>query len=55
MTKETSHILLIEDNPGDVQLIEACLRMRDIRYDLTHCDTVESALQLVKSYGTDEL
>lgn len=50
MKNGTPHILLIEDNPGDVQLIQECLRVHRIECDLTHCDTVESALRLVKSY-----
>lgn len=53
MTHDTFHILLIEDNPGDVQLIQECLRVHEIPYELTHCDTVESALRLVGSYGAD--
>lgn len=53
MTQNTSHVLLIEDNPGDVELIQECFRMRKIAYDLTHCDSVESALSLIKGYGTD--
>jgi CheY-like chemotaxis protein len=54
VTDDSSHILLIEDNPGDVQLIEECLRVREIPYNLTHCDTVESAVRLVKSYGAGD-
>lgn len=53
MTQTISNILLIEDNPGDVELIKECLRSRGIRYELTHCETVDAALQLVKSYGAD--
>ncbi len=53
MTQEVSNILLIEDNPGDVELIKECLRSRGIRYELTHCETVDSALQLVASYRAD--
>lgn len=53
MRGEVAHILLVEDNPGDVQLIEECLRSRGIQYELTHCETVDAALHLVKSYGLD--
>ena len=53
MSHDKAHILLIEDNPGDVELIQECLRMHEIPYELTHCDTVESALRIVKAYGSD--
>jgi len=53
MNQEVSHILLIEDNPADVELIRECLRLRGIPYELTHCDTVEAALKLVNGYGTN--
>jgi two-component system, chemotaxis family, response regulator Rcp1 len=53
MTGQSSHILLIEDNPGDVQLIKECLRLRGVPYELTHCDTVDAALHLVKGYGAN--
>lgn len=53
MIQEIPHILLIEDNPGDVQLIKECLRLRATPYELTHCETVDAALHLVKSYGTN--
>lgn len=53
MTQAISNILLIEDNPGDVELIKECLRSRGIRYELTHCETVDAALQLVRSYGAE--
>jgi CheY-like chemotaxis protein len=54
MNQEPSHILLIEDNPADVELIKECLRLRGIPYELTHCDTVDAAVKLVNGYGTDE-
>ncbi|MGH9584413.1 MAG: response regulator [Bryobacteraceae bacterium] len=50
---DTRHILLIEDNRGDVWLIEECLRSRGIKYRLTHCETVDSAIRIVESYGTN--
>jgi CheY-like chemotaxis protein len=46
-------VLLIEDNPGDVRLIEECFRARSIPYHLTHCDTIDAAIRLVTSYGTN--
>lgn len=47
------HILVIEDNPGDVQLIRECLKVRGIEYELTHCDTADGAVRLVNGYRTD--
>jgi CheY-like chemotaxis protein len=46
-------ILLIEDNPGDVRLIEECFRSRGIRYRMTHCDTIDAAIRIVTSCGAD--
>ena len=46
-------VLLIEDNPGDVRLIEECLRCRGIQYRLTHCDTIDTAIRMVTSCGTN--
>lgn len=51
MKHDSSHILLIEDNPGDVKLIKECLRLQGVQYELTHCETVDAALDLVKSYA----
>ena len=48
-------ILLIEDNPGDVRLIEECFRCRGIQYRLTHCDTIDAAVRMVTGYGTNEV
>lgn len=52
MTGDIWHILLIEDNRGDVWLIEECLRLQGIKYRLTHTEAVDSALQIVAGYGT---
>lgn len=46
-------ILLIEDNPGDVRLIEECFRCRGIQYSLTHCDTIDAAIRIVTGCGAD--
>ncbi len=51
MNARISRILLIEDNPGDVRLIEECLRSRGIKYQLTHCDTIDAALRVVTGCG----
>jgi CheY-like chemotaxis protein len=53
MTEDTRHVLLIEDNRGDVWLIEECLRSRGIKYRLTHCETVDAAIRIVNGYGTN--
>lgn len=50
MTEDRWHILLIEDNRGDVWLIEECLRLRGIRYRLTHCEAVDCAVSTIDSY-----
>jgi CheY-like chemotaxis protein len=48
-------ILLIEDNPGDVRLIEECFRCRGIQYRLTHCDTIDAALRIVTTCGANDI
>ena len=53
MTASAYRILLIEDNPGDVRLIHECLRAQGIDYQLTHCETVDSAIQRVRAYGLE--
>lgn len=50
MNRPPYKILLVEDNPGDVRLIEESLRARDIPYEITHCNTVRTALQMIKGY-----
>jgi two-component system response regulator len=50
MNADTMRILLIEDNPGDVRLIEECLRSRGIQYELTHCETIDAAVRTVNGY-----
>lgn len=47
------HILLIEDNRGDVWLIEECLRLQGIKYRLTHSEAVDSALEIVNGCGAN--
>ncbi|MGH9639302.1 MAG: response regulator [Bryobacteraceae bacterium] len=53
MNASTWHILLIEDNRGDVWLVEECLRSRGIKYRLTHCETVDCAIRTVESFGAN--
>jgi len=45
------HILIIEDNAGDVRLVQEALRTHGIRYKMTHCETAASGLQKVNSYA----
>lgn len=53
MNAGISQILLVEDNPGDVRLIEECFRMRGIKYQLIHCETIDAAIRIVNSYGAN--
>ncbi len=53
MNTGTFQILLIEDNPGDVRLVEECLRSRGIKYQLTRCETIDAAIRIVNSYGAN--
>lgn len=48
-------ILLIEDNPGDVRLIEECFRSRGIQYRLSHCDTIDAAIRIVTGCGANNI
>lgn len=46
MRDETIEILLVEDNPGDVQLFREAMREGyDSNFDLTHCPTLALALE----------
>jgi CheY-like chemotaxis protein len=54
MTKQQYKILLVEDNLGDVRLVEEALRSTDIEYQLTHCETVRSALETVSGYAAGD-
>lgn len=54
MSKPPYKILLVEDNVGDVRLVEEALRCTDIEYQLTHCETVRSALDTVSGYAAGD-
>ncbi len=43
-------ILLIEDNPGDVLLVEESLRAKNIVYAITHYDAADVAIRAVQRY-----
>src|SRR5947209_1763538 len=47
---EPCHILLIEDNPGDVVLVEESLRTVNLKYKLRHYSTADAALRAVQGY-----
>lgn len=54
MTDRIYNVLLVEDNPGDVLLIEEALSTAGLKYKLTHCETVMTALEKVSDYGPDD-
>ena len=47
------HILLVEDNPGDVRLIEEALRMHALDYQLSHYETADAAIRALTRCGTN--
>jgi len=54
MRKHQYKILLVEDNPGDVLLVEESLRASDIQCEMTHCETVQAALQKLSGYAVED-
>lgn len=52
--KTLYNILLIEDNPGDVRLIEESLRTKNVQYEMTRCETVDSAVRAVTRYNPED-
>lgn len=53
MKSGARRILLVEDNPGDVRLIQESLRLHNVEYQLTHVETADAAIRAVNDYGTD--
>lgn len=51
---EPYHILLVEDNPGDVRLVQECLHEKDIPFRMTQCETAESAIRMVMKYTKED-
>lgn len=45
------HILLVEDNPGDVRLIEEALRMHAFDYRIHHYETADDAIRALSRCG----
>lgn len=54
MSERLYKILLVEDNPGDVLLVEECLRAHHLSYEMVHCETVDTAVQKVAGYELDD-
>jgi chemotaxis family two-component system response regulator Rcp1 len=47
--KATAHIVLVEDNPGDVYLLEKALQARHIVYELTRYEDGEQGIRALSS------
>ncbi len=48
--KEAVHIILVEDNPGDVHLLERTLKSRHIPYKITRFEDGEQAIQAIPTW-----
>ncbi len=51
MNRYTLHLLVVEDNPGDVRLIEETLLTHGIWYKMTRCETAEEGVCAVSAYN----
>jgi two-component system response regulator len=51
-TKKPVRIILIEDNPGDVHLLERTLKSCDISYEITRYEDGEQAVQAMDRWHT---
>src|ERR1051325_2782210 len=47
-------ILLVEDNPGDVRLIQESLRVHEVDYELRHVDKADDAIRAVSGYRSND-
>ena len=52
MKQELRRIFLVEDNPGDLRLIQEALSLQEIQYDLTHVETADEAIRAINQYGS---
>ncbi len=52
MKHELRRIFLVEDNPGDLRLIQEALNLQEIRYELTHVETADEAIRTLNRYST---
>ncbi|MBI5099450.1 MAG: EAL domain-containing protein [Nitrospirae bacterium] len=53
MLKKNIHILLIEDNPGDVRLIREMLKKSKLAYSFDHAGTLSDGLVKLKEHAFD--
>jgi two-component system, chemotaxis family, response regulator Rcp1 len=51
MSQERVHLLVVEDNPGDVRLIEEALQTHGVCYKMKHCETAEDGVRAVNAYS----
>jgi len=54
MINGTHHILLIEDNPGDVRLIKEALRVHSVDFELTQVEKADDAIRAVAAYQSND-
>jgi two-component system, chemotaxis family, response regulator Rcp1 len=54
MRKPPYKILLVEDNRGDVRLVEEALRFSQVQYQLTFCETIKAALETISAYAAGD-
>jgi two-component system response regulator len=52
MAARQHRILLVEDNPGDVRLIQESLRVHRVEYHLVHVEKADDAIRTVNEYGS---
>jgi chemotaxis family two-component system response regulator Rcp1 len=50
MSDRIYKIVLVEDNPGDVMLVEESLRAARVPFHMIHCETVNVAVKTVSGY-----
>jgi DNA-binding NarL/FixJ family response regulator len=53
MLKKNIHILLIEDNPGDVRLLRVMLGKSELMYSLEHAGTLSDGLVKLTEHAFD--
>jgi len=46
-------IFLVEDNPGDVRLIEESMRVKSVDYRITHYETADAAVTAILRCGVN--
>ena len=54
MSDRPYRILLVEDNPGDVLLVEESLHAAHVPFEITHCETIKKALETISSYKSGD-